>query len=105
MSWSYAYVTYSHLTGCAKSLLTASFSRCHPALRYSAGAALPKLRSELSKQLEEIEAAGTFKHERVITSKQSNLIYVKGRDDPVLNFCANNYLGLSVSTVNCMKCI
>ncbi|KAF6024672.1 GCAT [Bugula neritina] len=81
--------------GCAKSLLTVSFSRCHPALRYSAGAALPKLRSELSKQLEEIEAAGTFKHERVITSKQSNLIYVKGRDDPVLNFCANNYLGLS----------
>jgi glycine C-acetyltransferase len=43
--------------------------------------------------LEEIRAAGLYKHERVIASPQSADITVGGRH--VLNFCANNYLGLS----------
>ncbi|MCB9567123.1 MAG: glycine C-acetyltransferase [Myxococcales bacterium] len=43
--------------------------------------------------LDEIEAAGLTKHERIITSPQSAEIDVGGRK--VINFCANNYLGLS----------
>ncbi|KAF4316571.1 hypothetical protein BBO99_00008594 [Phytophthora kernoviae] len=48
-----------------------------------------RLRDELSA----IEAAGTYKHERVIASPQGAEISVGGNS--VLNFCANNYLGLS----------
>jgi glycine C-acetyltransferase len=44
-------------------------------------------------QLDEIRAAGLFKTERVIGSEQGAEIVVNGRK--VLNFCANNYLGLS----------
>jgi len=43
--------------------------------------------------LAEIRDAGLYKHERVITSAQSAEIEVGGRT--VINFCANNYLGLS----------
>ncbi len=43
--------------------------------------------------LEEIRAAGTFKEERVLASPQGAAVRVQGRE--VLNFCANNYLGLS----------
>ncbi|HET7003459.1 MAG TPA: glycine C-acetyltransferase [Puia sp.] len=44
-------------------------------------------------QLDEIRSAGLFKTERVISSEQGVEILVKGRK--LLNFCANNYLGLS----------
>jgi glycine C-acetyltransferase len=44
-------------------------------------------------ELEEIEAAGLLKKERIITSPQGAEITVNGKT--VLNFCANNYLGLS----------
>jgi glycine C-acetyltransferase len=43
--------------------------------------------------LEEIRTAGLYKHERIIASPQGAEIIVGGRK--VLNFCANNYLGLS----------
>ncbi len=43
--------------------------------------------------LDEIREAGLYKHERIITSPQSAAIEVGGRQ--VINFCANNYLGLS----------
>src|SRR4029434_9527135 len=43
--------------------------------------------------LAEIRDAGLWKHERVIASRQAARIQVGGKD--VLNFCANNYLGLS----------
>ncbi len=49
--------------------------------------------SRLSNELEEIETAGLYKRERVITSEQGAEIEVNGKT--VLNFCANNYLGLS----------
>ncbi len=49
--------------------------------------------SRLQNELEEIEAAGLYKTERVITSEQGAEIEVNGKT--VLNFCANNYLGLS----------
>lgn len=47
----------------------------------------------IAAELEEIKAAGLFKSERVITSEQGPEIQVNGKT--VLNFCANNYLGLS----------
>ena len=45
------------------------------------------------KTLSEIRSAGLYKDERVIESPQGSHIAVRGRE--VLNFCANNYLGLS----------
>jgi glycine C-acetyltransferase len=44
-------------------------------------------------ELEEIKTAGLFKNERIISSQQGAEIMVGGKQ--VLNFCANNYLGLS----------
>ena len=52
-----------------------------------------KFTARIAKEVEEIKAAGLFKSERVITSEQGPEIVVNGRT--VLNFCANNYLGLS----------
>ena len=51
------------------------------------------LKPVLEKELEEIRTSGLFKHERIITSPQSADIIANGK--PVVNFCANNYLGLS----------
>src|SRR5574344_1717310 len=48
----------------------------------------------LQNELKNIEEAGLYKHERVITSPQSAQIKVSTGKD-VLNFCANNYLGLA----------
>ena len=53
-----------------------------------------KMKDHLRAQLHEIEEAGLYKKERVITSPQGAEIKVTG-DKEVLNFCANNYLGLS----------
>ncbi|HQV57200.1 MAG TPA: hypothetical protein PKV27_04245, partial [Ilumatobacteraceae bacterium] len=44
-------------------------------------------------ELGNIREAGLFKRERIITSEQGAEITVNGKT--VLNFCANNYLGLS----------
>lgn len=52
------------------------------------------LKPKLEKELQEIEAAGLFKKERIITSPQAAEITIAGGKQ-VLNFCANNYLGLS----------
>lgn len=52
------------------------------------------LKPKLQKELKEIEAAGLFKRERIITSAQGAEITIYG-GKKVLNFCANNYLGLS----------
>jgi glycine C-acetyltransferase len=56
------------------------------------------VRDQLAAELEEIRAAGTFKEERHIDSPQSAHILAGPLDRPageVLNFCANNYLGLA----------
>ncbi|MBL0634233.1 glycine C-acetyltransferase [Aeromonas dhakensis] len=47
----------------------------------------------LTEQLEQVQAEGLYKQERVITSAQQARIAVGG--EQVLNFCANNYLGLA----------
>ena len=54
----------------------------------------PAYLAHLQKTLAEIETAGLFKRERVITTPQSAHITVTGGRQ-VLNFCANNYLGLA----------
>lgn len=48
----------------------------------------------LRKQLADIQAAGLYKSERVITTPQNSRVRVAG-GEPVLNLCANNYLGLA----------
>jgi len=53
-----------------------------------------KFKQHLDKELSGIEAAGLFKKERIIVSAQGAEIKVNTGKD-VLNFCANNYLGLS----------
>lgn len=57
---------------------------------------MSSLASILQPELDGIKIAGTWKSERVITSPQSIKIRV-GNGKEVLNFCANNYLGLSVN--------
>ena len=52
-----------------------------------------KMKQHLSQTLAEIREAGLYKEERLIESPQQAAIQVKGQE--VLNFCANNYLGLS----------
>ena len=52
-----------------------------------------KFVGRIQAELDEIEAAGLLKKERIITSEQGPEITVNGKT--VLNFCANNYLGLS----------
>lgn len=52
------------------------------------------VRSSLAEELEELKDAGLYKSERIIVTPQSAEIAVTG-GDKVLNFCANNYLGLS----------
>ena len=52
-----------------------------------------KMKEHLSQTLAEIRDAGLYKEERLIESPQRAAIQVGGKE--VLNFCANNYLGLS----------
>lgn len=52
------------------------------------------LQDKLNQELEEIKAAGLYKNERVITSPQGADIATQEGGE-VINFCANNYLGLS----------
>ena len=52
-----------------------------------------KMKEHLAQTLAEIKEAGLYKEERLIESPQRAAIMVKGGE--VLNFCANNYLGLS----------
>jgi len=51
------------------------------------------MRAQLATTLDEIRAAGTLKAERPLGSAQSSVVTAGGND--VLNFCANNYLGLA----------
>ncbi|MBR3513483.1 MAG: glycine C-acetyltransferase [Bacteroidaceae bacterium] len=52
-----------------------------------------KMQEHLQQTLKEIREAGLYKEERLIESPQAAAIQVAGKE--VLNFCANNYLGLS----------
>ncbi|WP_338364382.1 glycine C-acetyltransferase [uncultured Pseudoalteromonas sp.] len=52
--------------------------------------------SQLQEQIEDVKAQGLYKSERIITSQQQAQIEVAS-GDKVINFCANNYLGLANS--------
>jgi len=53
-----------------------------------------KIKEHLQKEIKEIREAGLYKEERIITSPQGAEITISTGEE-VLNFCANNYLGLS----------
>ena len=53
-----------------------------------------KIKQDLQDKLEELKSQGLYKTERIIISSQSSQINVSG-GETVLNFCANNYLGLA----------
>ncbi|MFQ6674129.1 MAG: glycine C-acetyltransferase [Fidelibacterota bacterium] len=57
------------------------------------GDVMDTIRTRLRSELQEIKDSGLFKAERIIESQQRPDIVVKGNE--VLNFCANNYLGLA----------
>ncbi|KAJ2726520.1 hypothetical protein GGI07_000462 [Coemansia sp. Benny D115] len=73
----------------SRRFLSASSVRCGAAKLPAA------LEERVSQSLAAMKAAGTFKTERVITTPQRPDISVQGGDKPVLNFCANTYLGLA----------
>ena len=52
------------------------------------------IKQHLQEELEQIKANGLFKKERIITSPQGAVIKISSGEE-VINFCANNYLGLS----------
>ncbi len=54
-----------------------------------------KFQKHLQKELQEIRDAGLYKEERVIVTPQGSDIEVASQKGEVLNFCANNYLGLA----------
>jgi 7-keto-8-aminopelargonate synthetase-like enzyme len=53
------------------------------------------LRTDLAAKLQAIKDAGLYKPERVLDTPQDTRIGVKGGRRPVVNLCANNYLGLA----------
>ncbi|XP_050826205.1 2-amino-3-ketobutyrate coenzyme A ligase, mitochondrial isoform X2 [Serinus canaria] len=65
------------------------------ALRAASGAAAAQLRRRLESELEDIRGAGTWKSERVIASRQGPHLRLADGGAGIINFCANNYLGLS----------
>ena len=71
-------------------------------IRYSAGAA--QMKEIVGTELDSIREAGTWKNERVITSPQAASIRVRGSQSEILNFCANNYLGLAVNDNSADSC-
>ena len=52
------------------------------------------IKEHLQNEIEEIKEAGLYKKERIITSPQDAVIKIASGEE-VINFCANNYLGLS----------
>lgn len=67
-----------------------------PVIRH-ASTAVDNFRTILRNQLNDVHVAGTYKNERIISSPQKTVINIEGSSKSVINFCANNYLGMSVS--------
>ncbi|XP_076339411.1 glycine C-acetyltransferase isoform X1 [Tachypleus tridentatus] len=90
-------MVFSHMTswlGTISLRLMPSVSVWNSGCR-SCSSAWAATRTILDQELKVIKNAGTWKEERIITSRQGALIDVEGKTEKVLNFCANNYLGLS----------
>jgi len=75
-----------------RSLLRVSKLSKQSTANQSAAAAVYK---RLDQEAQDIKKAGTWKTEKVITTSQNVSVNVSGSKGPILNFCANNYLGLS----------
>lgn len=73
-----------------------NYVRYLPKITYSSAAA-ENFRLILKNQVNDIHEAGTYKNERIISSPQKTAINIEGSSESVVNFCANNYLGMSVS--------
>ena len=80
-----------------RSLSFAAKTCVNPAPFVRCASGIAKCKEVLTEELNAINEAGTWKSERVITTPQAAKIRVEGTDGQLLNFCANNYLGLSVS--------
>jgi len=65
----------------------------HPKIIINTGEMMQTIQSRLNSELKDIRDAGLQKDERIIQSQQGAEIIVNGKT--VLNFCANNYLGLA----------
>ncbi|KAF4799099.1 hypothetical protein TURU_057719 [Turdus rufiventris] len=63
--------------------------------RAASGAAAAQLRRRLESELQDIRGAGTWKSERIIASRQGPHLRLADGGAGIINFCANNYLGLS----------
>ncbi|KAK3726986.1 hypothetical protein QZH41_014720 [Actinostola sp. cb2023] len=75
-------------------LLYSSQAHLRIPLRYASSSSVA-FKKILDDQLNGIKEAGTWKTERIITTKQSPSVGIEGKQDHILNFCANNYLGFS----------
>jgi len=53
------------------------------------------INKRLNSELDSIRQAGTWKSERIISTSQSSHIKIEKSSNELLNFCANNYLGLA----------
>jgi hypothetical protein len=95
-----------YLTTCQKALIFKSFSvvieqPLYIPVLYRQTHSIGYLQQLTRDVLNKIKDAGTWKSERVITSKQGSVIAVEGHQQHnILNFCSNNYLGLAVSTAH-----
>jgi 7-keto-8-aminopelargonate synthetase-like enzyme len=82
-----------------------SIATRHAPLLYRQTHCIGSLREIAREEINKIKDAGTWKSERVITSKQGSLIIVEGHQQlKILNFCSNNYLGLAVSDLQATSC-
>ena len=68
---------------------------------YRSSSSIAATKKILDGELSGIKEAGTWKSERVIITAQGPAIKVQGQTTNILNFCANNYLGLSVCVCGC----
>merc|ERR1712055_1101129 len=85
-------------TMATRSLVRLLQQGCRPSLPLesrSQSTAAAALNTRLEEDMEAIRQAGTWKTERVLSTAQSVTVGIAGGSDAVLNFCSNNYLGLS----------
>lgn len=78
-----------------KVLVNVTFRGFERGLTRKSSSAATAIAQRLEKDLSAIKQAGTWKTERVITTAQSVSVGISGSSGRILNFCSNNYLGLS----------
>jgi len=89
------HLTAAPLANDARHLAAAPLATATATASATASAARSALLSRLDAEVQAIRDAGTYKTERVLKSMQGPVINVVGRSAPVINLCANNYLGLA----------